>query len=176
MKEIHTFDLRENKSETPSILRTASRAVALKENLLLLIYLKETQEYKFPGGGVESQEDPVSAMIRETKEEAGATITKIHSALGYIDQINPDKYDATKTFYMRSIYYLVDVAKEMSQLQLSGYETELGFEPKWVTLEEAISVNQNRINLGSKHHWTMRELWMLNYIKEHLEEIKKGSS
>ncbi len=165
MKKIHVFDelLLENKT-TPN--RYASRAVIFKENKILLLYLTETKEYKFPGGGVEKDESFEDALIREAGEEAGVNISIIKSCLGYIDQIYPDKYDYTKTYYMRSIYYLCEISNNYQKQRLSKQETSLGFTPKWLSLDEAIKTNQTRLDNGSSHHWTKRELYMLKYLKE----------
>ncbi|MBN2540062.1 MAG: NUDIX domain-containing protein [Bacilli bacterium] len=176
MNRIHIFDYRTDKDEKHPITRTATRAVILKDDKILLVHLNLTSEYKFPGGGVEESEDLIEALKRETLEEAGLTITEVKKCLGYTDQIYPDKYNPDLTFYMRSIYYLVEIGPKQSELNLGKYETELGFHPSWVTLDEAIQTNSERVRLGSKHRWTERELFMLRYIQDNLETIKKGSN
>ncbi|XFA99633.1 NUDIX hydrolase [Candidatus Izemoplasma sp. B36] len=165
MKKIHIFDKEDLRNKTnPN--RYATRAVIFKDNKILLLYLTETKEFKFPGGGVEKDESFDDALIREAKEEAGVNISNIKSCLGYIDQIYPDKYNHTKTFYMRSIYYICEISNNYQKQNLSKQEISLGFTPKWVSLEEAIKTNQTRLNIGSNHHWTKRELYMLKYLKE----------
>lgn len=165
MREIHTFDCREIKlKKKPK--RFASRAVIFNQDKLLMLYLSETNEYKFPGGGVEENETNEDALIREAAEEAGVRIKKIHECLGYIDQIYPDIYDSRKTFYMRSLYYLCDIYDDFIKQKLSNQELSLGYKPIWVSLDEAIHINELRIKNGSDYHWTKRELFMLNYLKK----------
>lgn len=167
MKEIHTFDYRKNKTrEQPN--RIAVRAVIIQNNLLFLVHLKTTSEYKFPGGGVEDNEELLDALKRETLEESGAYITCVKECLGYIDQIYMDKYDPEAIFYMRSIYYLCDISNRFSQQNLSNYEITLDFSPVWVPIDEAIQFNQKRIENGTDYHWTERELFMFNYLKSML--------
>lgn len=165
MKKIYVFDelALENKVK-PN--RFAARAVIFRNSKILLLYLTETNEYKFPGGGVEKDESFEKALIREASEEAGVNISNIKSCIGYIDQIYPDKYDDTKTYYMRSIYYLCEISNDYQKQKLSKQEQSLGFTPRWVTLEEAIKTNQTRLDIGSNYHWTKRELYMLKYLKE----------
>lgn len=164
MKEIHTFDYCNLKTlEKPN--RIAVRAVIIKDDLLFLLHLEASDEYKFPGGGVEEGEKLVDALYRETLEESGAYITDVKECLGYIDQIYIDKYDPNEIFYMRSIYYLCEISDIFTQQSLSDYEIDLKFKPIWVTFNEAIKTNQRRIDNGAFYPWTERELFMLNYLK-----------
>ena len=39
-----------------------------------MIHSLKYDYYKFPGGGIENGENPVEAMIRETREEAGLVV------------------------------------------------------------------------------------------------------
>lgn len=168
MKCIKRIDHRLDRSEFYSINRFAVRAVILKQHSIFLVKLKKTNEYKFPGGGVEMDESKLDALKRETKEEIGATIKEIISELGYIDQLYPDKYVEGEVFSMRSFYYLVNIKSEIQKQALSQAEEQLGFEPEWVNINDAIRVNQERLERGSDHHWTERELTMLKYIKNHM--------
>ena len=170
MKEIHTFDNRKNKTKClPN--RFASRAVIFKNDMILLLYLTKTNEYKFPGGGVEDNESFEDALIRETNEEAGVQIKEVLSCLGYIDQIYPDIYVQSTTFYMRSIYYLCNIYDEFKAQKLSGYELKLGLKPIWVKLDDAIKINELRIKNGTDYHWTSRELYMLKHLRDLKEKI-----
>jgi len=163
MKELHTFDKRLNKNQS-SPNRLAVRAVILKDDSIFLIHLKATDEFKFPGGGVEENETLLAALTREVLEESGAYITNVIECIGYIDQIYPDIYNPNEIFYMRSIYYLCEISDIFTQQSLSNYEVELDFSPFWVNINQAIRVNTHRNLSNSKHHWTERELWMLEYL------------
>lgn len=170
MKEIKVIDHRDEFRDNEEINRYAVRAVIIKNHQLLLIHLKTTNEYKFPGGGVETNENFESALIREAKEEAGVNIASINSIIGYIDQRYPDKYRKNENYYMRSIYYLVTIDDQRFEQSLGKQETELGFSPAWVSIDEAIALNNNRLLLGTDYHWTERETLMLDYLKEHFIE------
>lgn len=169
MIHLKTLDTRKDQSFIPQINRVAVRAVVYVDGKLLLVHIDSTNEYKFPGGGVELGEDKETALIRETLEETGRTISKIDSPLGYVDQINIDIKDSSKFFYMRSYYYLCEIDSTIARQNLSGYEAELEFSPVWMNLQKAVDANENRMLLGSKFPWTIRELFVLKYLKEVLK-------
>ncbi len=173
MKHIKTFDYRPNRDALPSISRFAVRAVVFKNQKLLLVKLKKTSEYKFPGGGVEENEDYKAALIRETLEEAGLKITRVSECLGFIDQIYPDKFDQETTFYMRSIYFLADVGDTDYGQSLSKYEFDLGYHPEWTTINEAINTNTIALSRKDNYRWTEREHYMLEYLKMNYEKMAK---
>jgi len=167
MKLLKIFDKRESKiGYQPIIYRNAVRAIIFKENKVLLVYSETSKEYKFPGGGIEQGETRHYALRREVKEEVGRELKSVNESLGYVDQIYNDIYDEQKYFYQRSYYYFCEIDEEYVGLSLSESEIALRFLPKWVTLEEAISVNQARIEQGDSFPWTERELYVLQLLKE----------
>lgn len=168
MRLIKTYDNRIDKTKDIEPKRISVRAIIKKDSKLYLVHLMKTNEYKFPGGGVEANESYEEALIRETLEESGARITNILSCLGYIDQIWPDKYVKGETFFLRSIYYFCEVVENHSELNLSKNEEKFGFTPGWIDLDTAISTNLSCINKGSKYHWTQRELYMFNLLKKNI--------
>ncbi len=172
MRHIKTFDYRKYKEADAPITREAARAVILDGNSLLMVRLAKTDEYKFPGGGVDSGEDYHEALAREMSEEAGVIIKDVKQCLGYVDQIYPDIYNQETTFYLRSIYYLVEIETSTTQPNLSSSEQALGFEPEWVDIDKAIETNKKRMAKGTKYHWTSRELFMLEYIRSNI--LKRG--
>jgi len=167
MKLLKIFDKRESKiGYQPIIYRNAVRAIILKENKVLLVYSETSKEFKFPGGGIEQGETRHFALRREVKEEVGRELKSVNESLGYVDQIYNDIYDEHKYFYQRSYYYFCEVDDEYVGMSLSESEIALRFLPKWVTLKEAIEVNEARIASGDSFPWTERELHVLKLLKE----------
>lgn len=167
MKLLKIFDKRDSKlGYQPITYRNAVRAIVLKEKKILLVYSETSQEYKFPGGGIEQGETRHYALRREVKEEVGHDLKSVNESLGYVDQIYNDIYDPKKYFYQRSYYYFCEIAEEYVGLSLSESEIALRFLPKWVTLEEAIKVNEDKIATGNYFPWTERELYVLKLLKE----------
>ncbi|MCK5761318.1 MAG: NUDIX domain-containing protein [Candidatus Izimaplasma sp.] len=167
MKLLKIFDKRDTLlGHQPIIYQDSVRAIILKQRKILLVFSKISNEYKFPGGGVNEQEIRHSALKREVLEETGREVSSVNESLGYIDQIYNDVFNERAYFYLRSFYYFCEITDEEHSRNLNAYERKLKFVPKWVTLEEAIKVNQAKYDKGSEHHWTERELYILKLLKE----------
>jgi len=166
MKLLKIFDRRDKKhGSQPIIYRNAVRAIILKENKVLMVYSEKAHEYKFPGGGIEQDEPREVALKREVIEEVGQDIKSVNESLGYVDQLYNDIYDEDKYFYQRSYYYFCEVTDEYVGMKLSESEIAMKFLPKWVTLDEAIRVNQYKIDHDNEYPWTERELYILKLLK-----------
>lgn len=167
MKLLKIFDKRSKLlGHQPIIYRDSVRAIILKYGKILLVYSEESKEYKFPGGGVNEHEIRHIALRREVMEEVGRKVSSVNEPLGYTDQIYNDIYDERKYFFLRSFYYFCEVYDEEYDQNLDVYEQNLKFVPRWVNLDVAIKVNQEKFNSGSEYHWTERELYVLKLLKE----------
>ncbi|WP_191600032.1 NUDIX hydrolase [Marinomonas algicola] len=51
------------------IMRHAARGIVLKGEDILLLYTRRYHDYSLPGGGIDGQEDYITGLIRELKEE-----------------------------------------------------------------------------------------------------------
>ncbi len=167
MKLLKIFDRRKTKiGAQPIVYRNAVRAIIMRGNKVLLVYSEKAKEYKFPGGGIEQDEPKDVALRREVQEEVGHLIKSVNEGLGYTDQIYNDIYDENIYFYQRSYYYFCEVKDEYVGMKLSGYEIALRFKPAWVTLDEAIEVNETKIRENNEFPWTERETYILKLLKE----------
>jgi 8-oxo-dGTP pyrophosphatase MutT (NUDIX family) len=167
VKLLKIFDKRDKLlGHQPIIYRDSVRAIILKYGKILLVYSKESNEYKFPGGGVNEHEIRHIALRREVLEEVGKKVSSVNEPLGYTDQMYNDIYDDRKYFYLRSFYYFCEVYDEQFEQNLDVYEQKLKFVPRWVKIDEAIRVNQEKFDNGSEYNWTERELYVLKLLKE----------
>ena len=67
--------------------RFASRAVVLNdENEVALINFSKINTRKLPGGGIEKDETPEEALVREIREEIGYKVTEIVAELGIVEE------------------------------------------------------------------------------------------
>jgi len=167
MRLLKIFDKRDKKlGHQPIIYRDSVRAIIMKRDKLLMVYSEVSNEYKFPGGGIIKPEIKETALRREVLEEVGKKVQSVNESLGYVDQIYNDIYDNRKYFFLRSYYFFVEVYDEDLEQDLDLYERDLKFVSKWVTIDEAIKINQEKHDKGSEYHWTERELFVLKLLKE----------
>lgn len=158
--------------EGRTIYREAVRGIIMHGNKLLMVYSSKNGDYKFPGGGVKENEDFEAALIREIKEECGATVSKIEKEFGKVIEYNIPIEEEYDVFKMTSYYYICKVASEFNEQKLDKYEKELGFKPIWVTIDDAIKNNELVMNSISKPQWLARENFVLSQLKQQLSNLK----
>jgi 8-oxo-dGTP pyrophosphatase MutT (NUDIX family) len=149
--------------------REAVRAVVIRDRTLLMVYSPINGDYKFPGGGVSKNEKHQYALKREVQEECGMNLVHILLGIGAVVEYAISKKPAFDVFKMISRYYLSEVDSETFEQRLDHYEKELGFQPLWVDIETALQTNIAVLSAETKRPptWTAREIFMLEYIKEH---------
>lgn len=149
--------------------RQAVRAVVIRDMTLLMVYSPVNGDYKFPGGGVEENEDPEAALRREIAEECGMNLVRILQEIGSIIEYAYPMKREFDVFKMTSTYYLCETDTTINGQKLDDYEEELGFQPVWVDIDTAIQTDKTVVSVQTKRPpaWTAREVFMLEYIKEH---------
>ena len=80
--------------------------------------------YELPGGGVENNETLEEAVIRETFEETGLTVSRISAAYDGFDYTHDDKK-------VKQINFLIDVTNHDVKLNPDEHDSFV-----WVSLEE----------------------------------------
>jgi 8-oxo-dGTP pyrophosphatase MutT (NUDIX family) len=148
---------------------SAVRAVVLRGKKLLMVYSPVNGDYKFPGGGVEENENSELALKREVAEECGMNLTRILEEIGSIVEYAIPMKVKFDIFKMTSSYYLCEVDSGFTSQHLDAFEKDLGFQPVWVDIDTALKTN--KIVLQSKTRkppkWTVREVYM-EYIQKNL--------
>ncbi len=146
------------------IERRAVRAVAFRGDKLLLIHARGPGDYKFPGGGVEPGESALEALGRELREETGHELAVPGALALRVEERRPAK-ESGAVFHMISDYYLCEVADGPAGRQsLDAYEESLGFEPAWVSPEEALAANEALAAGGDASPWIRREIFALRRL------------
>ena len=74
MRHLFTIDTQDYDSNGTVEIRPSVRGIVLREGRVLMVHSLKYDYYKFPGGGIEGEENPIDAMIRETREEAGLSV------------------------------------------------------------------------------------------------------
>lgn len=158
----------QNKPAKAGIIhRVAVRAIVWKDKKLLMV-LNNKGDYKFPGGGVEENEDYTEAVIREVLEETGYMIDRVDEKIGMVVERRVDIYKENTIFEMTSNYYLCTIHAEQTDQKLDDYEKELEFQPIWIDIDEAILRNEYLVSKNADmNQWIIRELFVLKKMKDH---------
>lgn len=143
MRLLFEIDKRDYEHCTHSFVRDSARSIIIANKKLAMIHSMKYDYYKFPGGGIESGEDPIAAMVRETREEAGLVVKpETVKEYGYVHRIQKSDKDATECFIQDNYYYLCEVEDEIVAQCLDNYESEENYVLEYV--EPQIAVNKNR--------------------------------
>ncbi|GAB4419929.1 MAG: hypothetical protein Kow002_07980 [Anaerolineales bacterium] len=135
---------------------------------MLLVYSPTQNEYKLPGGGVDDGETLEAALAREVLEECGARLTRVVREIGSIVEYDQAVETKFETFKMTSYHFLCEAEAFVASQALDGYEVRLGFTPRWVDIQKALALNQSRLNHPDPSPWLKREIFMLEYVRDHL--------
>ncbi len=142
LKEFSESDIgisRTNKKEVCYKLRKAARALVFnRDNQIAILFVSKNNYHKLPGGGVEKNEDLLTALKREVLEETGCNIN-----------VSPQSVSATIEYrddfqqLQISYCYTADVTDVARDTSFTKQEVSDGFQLKWVSLEGAINTLRN---------------------------------
>ncbi|WP_379131123.1 NUDIX domain-containing protein [Paenibacillus sp. sgz500958] len=125
--------------------RRAARGIILRGSDILLLYTRRYNDYSFPGGGLEPDEDLFAGLRREMYEETGATQVEIVHELGYIEEYLPYYKPEFDMLHMISYYFVCRIEEELGETRLEDYEINNGMSAVWVNIHEAIHHNRQVI-------------------------------
>lgn len=147
--------------------RRSARGIILKGNEILMMYTKHYNDYSFPGGGVDSNEDWIQGLKRELMEETGAKNIKRIMHYGYVDELRPHVRENYDLMHMISRFYICEV-ETFDEPKLEDYEIRNGTAPIWINIHEAIAHNNKVMadNEASIGFSIMRETFVLEKIVE----------
>lgn len=120
-----------NRFETYTKTREASRGIVLEEGKILLSYETKTDQWFLPGGGVEAGESAEVCCMREIAEETGCVVEPLRMFLTINEYYEEWRY-ASRFFVCRPV--------GSTERSLTAREKEAGLEPRWIPLQEAVSI------------------------------------
>ena len=147
MRLLFEMDKKNYEECTHTFVRNSARSIIIVDKKIAMIHSLKFDYYKFPGGGIEKDEDPVKTMIRETREEAGLVV-KAETIIeyGYVHRIQRSNMNPSECFIQDNYYYLCDVEKERVPQCLDNYEADETYTLEFVEPEIAIMKNRSVIN------------------------------
>lgn len=144
MKTLLVMDIK-NYSETDKhFSRPSARAIiAGKDGKLALVYSKKMKYYKFPGGGMEEEEEREAALVREVKEETGLiVIPETIKEYGCVLRMQRSDKQEHTIFEQKNYYYTCRTKETVQEQNLDEYEKEAEFVLRFVSAEEAAAANK----------------------------------
>ncbi len=120
-----------NRFETYTKTREGSRAVIVRDGLILLTHETASGWWLIPGGGMEAGETPETCCVRETEEETGLIVRPLRQFLTL--------YEYYEEYRYISRYFVCEVTGR-GQMRLTDAEKRRGVEPQWLPLREAVSI------------------------------------
>ncbi|MBR2568768.1 MAG: NUDIX domain-containing protein [Paenibacillus sp.] len=150
--------------------RKAARAIVLDGSQILLLYTKRYNDYSFPGGGIDPDEEVMEGLKRELTEETGARNINVISEYGYIDEYRPHYKPEYDVIHMLSYFYICEIDRELGDAQMEDYETSNGMSAVWVDLQQAIAHNRQVMNAkeASMGLSIERETYVLELVAKEL--------
>lgn len=142
MRLLFELDKKDYDPNGSRFVRPSVRGIIIKDGKVAMIHSQKYNYYKFPGGGMEKNEDHISTLLREVKEEAGlSVIPESVKEYGMVRRLQ--KGEKEDIFVQENYYYICDVEEEIEEQKLDDYEEEEAFTLEYVTPEFAIDVNRN---------------------------------
>ena len=123
--------LGENRFETYTKTRYASRAVIVRDGMIQLIYEAGSDLWVIPGGGIEKDETPEKCCVREAEEETGNLVLPLQEFTVL--------YEYYEEYCYITHYFICEVTGS-GRMHPTEAEVHRGAEPKWIPLPEAMEI------------------------------------
>jgi len=144
----------------------AVRAIVFNKdrNKIATQYSANHNYHKLPGGGLEGNEDLITALKRECREELGYGV-EVEREPGEVIEYRKNEKQKIQRI---SHYYVTRVIGEQGELNLDAGEMRSGFVAEWLTPDEAVKIWQKEIMEASEHrnnrYILPRDLYVIKYF------------
>lgn len=127
---------------------TARAIVKNKDGLYAVMYAAKFGLHSLPGGGIEADEDVLTALRREIFEETGCTCDHIEE-LGIVSENR-----AHQDFTSKSFYYVVTTEHTPEPIRLTEAEIANRTTVQWHALDEAVRL------ISEPSHTTTQRMYL----------------
>ena len=166
MRLLFAMDKKDYGECTRTFTRNSARSIIIRDGKVAMVHSLKYDYFKFPGGGIEKGENPVEAMIRETREEAGLkVIPETVREYGYVHRIQRSDKDAAECFIQDNFYYLCEAENDSVSQDLDEYEANESYRLEYT--DPATAIRKNRHVTDSPYNRAMFEREAL--VLEHLQ-------
>ena len=164
------FNLKTKEFNNPRYRRGAGGVILNSKNEIAILNKANKNEYKLIGGGIEENEEPTKAFMREALEESGCKV-EIDDFLGIIREEK-----SQDNFIQDSNVYLAHVVEDTNKLDLTAKEKEEGARLVWLNLDDAMKIikDSEKNLIASKYEnvyhtkfIVRRDYAILKYYKRH---------
>ncbi len=169
MRQLLLMDKKDYDPNMPEICRTSVRAVAIRDGKLLVIESIHG-EIKVPGGGMDPGETDIETLVRETLEETGYhVIPESAREFGVVDEKRLSIKEPM-IWHQTSKLYFCDVEDDYHEAcHYTDKEKKYCFEPKWMSVDEAIEKSEKASEQNGGRLWNKREYNTLKLIKDYID-------
>ena len=144
MRMLFEMDKKDYGGCTHTFTRNSARSIIIRDRRIAMVHSLKYDYYQFPGGGIENGENPVDAMIRETREEAGlVVIPDTVKEYGCVHRIQKSDRDDSECFVQDNYYYLCETEKDPIPQELDEYEAKESYRLEYIDAPTAIRKNRN---------------------------------
>ena len=174
IKELFSIDKKDYSSDAKVYSRPSARAVICVNEKVLVIHALKYDYYKFPGGGIEKDETPEEALIREVKEETGYDVLReTIEPLGKVIIKHKDDYDEKGVFIQENYYYFCKVKENRDNVCLDDYEAEEEFTVEWKEPFPLHFHNKGLRSIPKNENMIKREAKMFDIVDREMRKRKR---
>lgn len=161
MKLLQEYDRKDYSSGMPVFEKYSVRGIILRDGRLAL-QRSARGECKILGGGVDTGESYVQALIREVREESGLlVIPESIREMGEVFEKRRDLYNPTGIFICHSLFYRCEAEEAMGEPEMTESEKAKGFHLEWLRPEDMVKANEPFMDLTWIHRDTA-------FVKEYI--------
>lgn len=130
---------------------------------ICLMHATKPGYHKLPGGGLEKDETPKEAFVRECLEETGFAVN-VTDELGIIEEYRTDI-----SRHQTSFCFIGQANEKEAEPNMEPGEIDKGFQPEWFSTEKALQIMKNQPD-RSKRLIVDRDLLILETALRTLSE------